>query len=133
MQRSVVLLLLMSITAVADARGRRRSYSYSSYTGSHMTYTPSEESTAKLYDGKTRSLQDIAQERAEAMARQQVLSHSIGGCRSWTGLGVTEGIGCSTVSDYRRCVTCITGRRVVADGHARSSNGMVYRVRFFRN
>jgi len=129
----ILIVLLMFCVANVDARGRRLSYSYSSYTGSHMTYTPSEESTAKLYDGKTRSLQDIAQERAEAMARQQVLSHSIGGCRSWTGLGVTEGIGCSTVSDYRRCVTCITGRRVVADGHARSANGMVYRVRFFRN
>jgi len=98
-----------------------------------MDYTPSAESTAKQYHNGTKSLQDIAMERAAAMASQQYMSHSIGGCASWQGLGVSEGIGCSTVADCKRCSTCITGRRVVADGFARSINGKVYRVRFFRD
>jgi hypothetical protein len=126
----VALMFVLTVSIEVDARGRRRGGSSSSTTGSHMDYHPSEESTAKKYND--RSLQDIAMERAAAMARQQNLSHNVGGCTSWQGLGVSEGIGSSTVSDHRRCSTCITGSRVVADGFARSINGMIYRVRFFR-
>jgi hypothetical protein len=77
-------------------------------------------------------LQVIAQQRADAMARQGILSHSIGGCPTWSGRGVGEGIGCSSANDPKSVATCIVGSTVVADAHCRSSNGLIYRVRFFK-
>lgn len=121
--KMLVIGLLFLIPLEAQAIGRRRSRSYTSASvsvGSNLAHAISH------------PLQTVAQQRADAMARQGILSHSIGGCPSWTGLGVTEGIGCSTASDPKSVATCITGSVVVADAHARGSNGMIYRVRFFR-
>lgn len=104
-----------------------------SATGSHMDYIPSEESTAKIYNGM--SLEDVAQLRANAMAAVEIMTHDIHSyaeCPSWEGLGVGEGIGRSTCENPKDCSTCIVGSRVVADAHARGRSGMVYRVRFFR-
>ena len=141
MKRAILTVCLLAIVLcccdTSEARRWRRRGRSSVPTGSHMTYTPTEESTAKKYHNGTMSLQDIAMARAKAMADTNNMSHSIHhyvkGCPSFHGLGVSEGIGVSTVKDYKRCSTCITGRRVVADGYAFSKSGRVYRCRFFRN
>ena len=65
----LVVLMLVAVSSEVDARGRRRGgNASSSSTGSHMDYAPSKESTDKKYHGNTKSLQDIAMERAAAMA-----------------------------------------------------------------
>ncbi len=123
------------VASDAYAFGRRRSYSYAN-TGAHMEYVESPESTDKLYYNKTKSLQDLAQERANAMARLNTMSHEIHqfgeGIPDWRGVGVTEGIGYSYATDPKAVSTCICGSRVVADAHCRSASGAIYRVRFFR-
>lgn len=81
------------------------------------------------------NLQTVAQARANAMASRCHLTHKIHelfNCPSWSGLGVGEGIGCSSNTDPKSCATCIVGSVVVADAHAFGRNGQVYRVRFFR-
>ncbi|NQU25669.1 MAG: hypothetical protein HQ567_30650 [Candidatus Nealsonbacteria bacterium] len=76
--------------------------------------------------------QQIAQQRANAMARLHNLSHSIQNCRGSDCPGfpssVFEGIGMSTGGTPG---TCNNGGRVLADAMAVSSSGTVYRVRFF--
>lgn len=117
------------------ARGRRRGYS-SSNTGAHMEYVETAESTDKLYYNNTKSLQELAQDRANAMARLNVMSHEIhqydNSVPDWRGVGVLEGIGYSSAQDPKAVSTCICGSRVVADAHCRSISGLIYRVRFFR-
>ena len=138
MKRLLILVLTLAaivLSTSSDAGARRRGRS--SATGSHMTYTPTAFSTEKrLYNGKY-SLQDIAMIRAKWMAHYGVLSHSIEtyhkDCPPWSGHGATgEGIGMSMNPDYKTCSTCIAGSVVVADGWAKSKNGMIYRVRLFR-
>jgi len=79
--------------------------------------------------------QAVAQERANAMARRGILSHTIHdicGCVGWSGHGARgEGIGCG-YGDPKSIATCIVGSTVVADAHAVSGSGQVYRVRLFR-
>lgn len=133
----VALLAIGCLVEDASAFGRRRSrgsvsYSYS-YTGAHMEYSATEAEASQRFNGMT--LQEVAQARADAMAASGVLSHEIhltADVPSWAGMGVGEGIGCASVSDPKSCSTCIVGSRVVADAHARSRSGMVFRVRFFR-
>ena len=128
----VVLVCLLASTAEARLFGRRGG---GSSVSAGMEYVPSEESTAKLYYDGTASLQEIAQERADAMAARGLMSHSIHtvvAVKSWTGVGVAEGIGCGYATEPKHVATCICGRRVVADAFARAANGMIYRVRFFR-
>ena len=113
----------------AHARGRRaarRGYS----TGSVQLYPESD-----LQYAVEDSLQAVAQARAEAMASLELMTHDIhsyAAVPSWAGRGVGEGVGTANVADPRACATCIVGRYVVADAHARGRSGMVYRVRFFR-
>ena len=76
--------------------------------------------------------QQIAQWRANAMARLHNLSHSIhnyrgAGCPAFPS-SVFEGIGMSSGGTPG---TCNNGGRVLADAMAVSSSGTVYRVRFF--
>lgn len=123
-------------TAEARGRffGRRGGSSANSSVGAHMDYVETEESTAKIYDGK--SLQEVAQERANAMAALGNMTHSIhlyAPVTSYAAVGVSEGIGTASVADPKACATCITGSRVVADAWCRAVSGVVYRVRFFRN
>lgn len=136
--RSLLLSALLVCLCCEESQARifgRRGGGGTSVSSS-MEYVETEESTAKLYDDETLSLQEIAQARANAMAERRTLSHSIHtftSVRTWTGLGVNEGIGWSFASDPRHVATCICGRRVVADAHCRAANGAIYRVRFFRN
>ena len=76
--------------------------------------------------------QQIAQSRANALARLQKLSHGIhnyrgAGCPAFPS-NVFEGIGMSTGGTPG---TCNNGGRVLADAMAVASSGTVYRVRFF--
>jgi hypothetical protein len=76
--------------------------------------------------------QQIAQWRANAMAKLHNLSHSIhkysgAGCPAFPS-SVFEGIGMSSGGTPG---TCNNGGRVLADAMAVSSSGTVYRVRFF--
>jgi len=129
----VVLLVSLASSSVADAGWFRRGGGSSGSTA--MVYVPSPESIEKLYFGNTASLQDIAQERADAMARLGRMTHSIHTItkvRSYSAVRCGEGIGCGTAKDPKQVGTCIVGRRVVADAFARAANGVVFRVRFFR-
>lgn len=131
---AVILVSLATTDAHARIFGRRGGGGGN--TGAHMEYVETAESTEKLYYEKTMSLQDIAQERANAMAERQTLDHNIHTyvkVKSWTGVGVSEGIGYSAASDPKHVATCICGNRVVADAFCRAANGVIYRVRFFRN
>jgi hypothetical protein len=129
----VLLLLIFANPSVSDARifGRRRSYSYS---GVYGEYKSTKFSTEKRYDfdGKKFSLQDIAQLRAEAMAKHQVLTHGIHSFAKVPAAPIAEGIGVSGASDYKNVGTCICGSTVVADGWCKSKSGSIYRVRFWR-
>ncbi len=129
-----VMTLFLAITPDVEARlfGRRRGGATGA--GYNLTYAISTEKT--LY-GNTMSLQDVAMMRAKWMAHRGYLSHNIhyniAKCPKWNHPGASgEGIGCSTTANYKDCSTCIVGGVVVADGHARSKSGMVYRVRLFR-
>ena len=80
------------------------------------------------------TFQQIAQHRANAMARLDSLSHGI---HNYRGVdcpafpsSVFEGIGMSSGGTPG---TCNNGGRVLADARAVSSSGRVYRVRFFTN
>ncbi len=132
----IAVLAIATLSENASAFGRRRSRGSSASwysTGTHGEYSATAEEAAATYNGLT--LQQIAQLRADAMAESGTLSHEIhlqAAVPSWAGVGVGEGIGCATVDDPRQCATCIVGSRVVADAHARSRSGMVFRVRFFR-
>jgi hypothetical protein len=132
----MVLCAVVLLASTAEARlFGRRGGGYSTSVSAGMEYVATEESTAKLYYDGTASLQEIAQERADAMAARGLMSHGIhtvAAVKSWTGVGVAEGIGCGYADDHRHVATCICGRRVVADAFARAANGMIYRVRFFR-
>ena len=132
---AVACVCLLDVS-VAEARGRifgRRGGSSMSYSvGAHMEYVETEESTAKLYAGK--SLQEVAQERADAMAALELLTHDIhrhAPVMSYASVGAAEGIGMASVADPKACATCIVGSRVVADAWRRAVSGTVYRV--FRN
>lgn len=134
---AVACVCLLDV-GTAEARGRlfgRRGGSSTGYpVGAHMEYVETEESTAKLYDGK--SLQEVAQERADAMAARELLTHNIhhyAPVMSYAAVGAAEGIGMASVDDPQACATCIVGSRVVADAWRRAVSGTVYRVRFFRN
>jgi hypothetical protein len=129
------LLLFFIGTSISDAQifRRRRSYSYS-YSGSYGEYKPTKYSTEKRYkfDGKKLSLQDIAQLRAEAMAKHRVLTHGIHSIAKVPAAPIAEGIGVSGASNYKNVSTCIVGSIVVADGWCKSKSGSIYRVRFWR-
>lgn len=131
----VFLLLFFVGTSISDAQifRRRRSQSYS-YSGVYGEYKPTKYSTEKRYefDGKKLSLQDIAQLRAEAMAKHQVLTHGIHSIAKVPAAPIPEGIGVSGASDYKNVSTCICGSTVVADGWRKSKSGYIYRVRFWR-
>jgi len=129
----VALFVAQLASSYADAGPFRRGSGSS--VSAEMTFTPSPESIDKLYFGGTASLQDIAQERADAMAKTGQMTHSIHHIvkvRSYSAVSCAEGIGCGRASDHRRVATCIVGRRVVADAFAKAANGMIFRVRFFR-
>jgi len=131
----VVFLLLVFVgTSISDAQiFRRHSRSYS-YSGVYGEYNPTKFSTEKRYafDGKKLSLQDIAQLRAEAMAKHRVLTHGIHSLAKVPAAPIAEGIGVSGASDYKNVSTCICGSTVVADGWCKSESGFIYRVRFWR-
>ena len=129
----VALFVSMLASSYADAGLFRRGSGSS--VSAEMTFTPTPESIDKLYFGNTASLQDIAQERADAMARLGRMTHSIHTItkvRSYSAVRCGEGIGCGTAKDPKQVGTCVVGRRVVADAFARAANGVVFRVRFFR-
>ncbi len=118
-----VLAVALADNAEAKVFRRARSTSVSVSTGSGLKVA---------IDA---NLQVVAQARANAMASRCHLTHKIHelfNCPSWSGLGVGEGIGCSSHADPKSCATCIVGSVVVADAHAFGRNGQVYRVRFFR-
>ena len=133
MVATIGALLVATLAQCAEARVFRRGGGSNVSAG--MVYTPTAESTDKLYVDGTMSLEDIAQERATAMARLGRMDHAIhryADVRSYSSVGCAEGIGCGGGSDPRRVATCICGARVVADAFARSASGTIYRVRFFR-
>ena len=136
-QTTAILLLTLFVYAVyadtADARllGRRRG---GSATGNHGEYSPTEYSTEKRYafNGVQLSLQDIAQMRADAMAKRQTLTHGIHAVANVPAAPVAEGIGVSVAKNYKTVSTCICGSTVVADAWCKGRNGSTYRVRFWR-
>lgn len=94
----------------------------------------SEEEGEENDDNEVVTYQQIAQWRANAMARSHTLSHGIhnyrgAGCPAYPA-SVFEGIGRSAGGTPG---TCNNGGSVLADAMAVSSSGMVYRVRFFSN
>jgi len=126
----VLLVLFFATDAFAWRRGRRRGYSYSSYSYSSGFATKIDDE--KRYYDNTLSLQDIAMIRAKWMAHYGSMTHGIHGyhknCPPYPS-GVSEGIGCGGP----KCGTCTYGSRTcVADAEWKSKNGMTYRVRFFR-
>ena len=129
----VLLLLLFVGTSISDAQTFRRRRSQS-YSGVYGEYKPTKYSTEKRYefDGKKLSLQDIAQLRAEAMAKHRVLTHGIHSLAEVPAAPIAEGIGVSGASNYKNVSTCIVGSIVVADGWCKSKSGSIYRVRFWR-
>lgn len=131
---ATLLAVTLSIPATADAGLFRRGGG--SIVSAAGEYVATAESTDKIYDGGTLSLQDVAQARADAMARIGRMTHSIhqfASVKSYTAVAVAEGIGMGGGSDHKRVATCICGRRIVADAWAKAKNGTIYRVRFFRN
>lgn len=111
-------------TGEAQARRRGGYSTSSSYGGSYAMPTAIDP-----------WLQTIAQQRAQAMADRGMLTHDIHAyisVPSWTGLGVSEGIGSGSASHPSQVSTCVTGSVVVADGAARSHSGTWFRVRLFR-
>lgn len=137
MKKSIVtiaLLLVVLVADFADARLRGRRRSSASATGAHGEYVETVYSTEKRYtfNDEKLSLQDIAQMRADAMAKHQNMTHGIHQIANVPAAPVPEGIGYSTASDYRRVSTCICGSTVVADAWARCAGGRIYRVRFWR-
>lgn len=124
MRYLLALAILLSLVVPCEAR-RRGGYTSSCPVGA---WAMPEEIDPKL--------QAIAQQRADCMARAGILSHDIHvnfACPSWQGLGVAEGIGCSTASDPKQVATCVCGSIVAADAWARAASGTIYRVRFFTN
>jgi len=75
------------------------------------------------------SYQGIAQQRADAMARNCLMpsNHAIAGAPSYPP-GVFEGIGMGGPG----CATCVGPGNVIADASAVGSDGRTYRVRFYR-
>ncbi len=130
---TIVLLALFVYADTADARllGRRRG---GSATGSRGEYNPTEYSIEKRYafNGAQLSLQDIAQMRADAMAKRQTLTHGIHAVANVPTAPVPEGIGVSAAENYKTVSTCICGSTVVADAWCKGRNGLTYRVRFWR-
>ena len=134
--QSVIIAALLSLIFVtadfaeAKLRGRRRG----SAAGSYGEYAATEYSTEKryTYNGAQLSLQNIAQLRADAMAKHQTLTHGIHQIAKVPAAPVPEGIGYSTTTNYKRVSTCICGSTVVADAWARCAAGRIYRVRFWK-
>lgn len=134
--QSVIIAALLSLIFVtadfaeAKLRGRRRG----SAAGSHGEYAVTEYSTEKRYsyNGAQLSLQDIAQLRADAMAKHRTLTHGIHAVAEVPKAPMPEGIGYSTTTNYKSVSTCICGSTVVADAWCKSSNGYIYRVRFWK-
>jgi hypothetical protein len=135
MKLQSVVIALSLIFATADfAEARLRGSRRSSPTGSHGEYVATEYSTEKRYDynGEALSLQGIAQLRADAMAKHHTLTHGIHGIAPVPKAPLPEGIGYSTKTNYKSVSTCICGSTVVADAWCKSSNGYIYRVRFWK-
>ena len=93
---------LLVVVFVSDSDARIFGRRNSTATGSHGVYNPTNFSTEKRYSHGSQKL------------------------------SLQEGIGVSTTEDYRRVSTCICGSTVVADAWCKSSNGLTYRVRFWR-
>jgi hypothetical protein len=130
MKKLVLAIILVSLFVV-DAyawRGRRRGYTYYSYSSSFKTEIDNE----KRYYDNTLSLQDIADLRAQWMAHYGVMTHGIHGYHKNCPpkpAGVLEGIG----RGGEKCGTCTYGSRTcVADAERKSKSGSTFRVRFFR-
>lgn len=70
--------------------------------------------------------QAIAQARADAMARQQTLSHAIGGAPGIPNVSEGIGMGPSSLPE-----TCFFTGPLLADASSQDANGYTYRVRFF--
>jgi len=113
----VVAVLFLSATQEASAWRRRRRVAPAAVAATVVINT---------------SWQKIAQMRANAMARRGNLTHNIhriADCPSYPD-GLAEGIG---YGSSPQCATCtFRGRTVVADAHAKSANGLFYRVRFWK-
>lgn len=129
---AVLCLLMFPGNASAFGRWRNRGTSASAA----MEFVETAESTEKLYVNGTLSLQELAQQRADAMAKHERMTHgihAIANVHSYAVAGVAEGIGCGNAKDPKQVATCICGSRVVADAFCRAASGVIYRVRFFRN
>lgn len=127
MRGLICLLVLCMFVGAAEARGRRGGRGYST--------APSQPQVSKVLIDPV--AQAIAQQRADALAAAQTLTHDIHNLRpgtpNWTAAGVRgEGIGMSSNPDPQQCPTCVVTNYVCADAHARSRSGAVYRVRLFR-
>jgi hypothetical protein len=139
----VVAALFLTATVVNDADAWRRNRSYSSSSvSSGYTYTPTPYSTDKVWevtiDGEKQlwSLQQIAQCRADAMASERNMTHSIHNyVKNVPPCPIAEVIGYATgVTDYKKVATCVCGNTVFADAYAISEDGKaIYRVRFWVN
>jgi len=142
MKRCLQLMLVVGLMAVcvqnADAFGGRRRGGSSGGGSAGYEYVPTEESTAKVWTwlGKKVSLQDMAQMRADAMAKTGNLDHGIAGQVKGVPsipAGFGEGIGmASSANDPKQVSTCVAGSRVMADASCRSKLGAIFRVRFWR-
>jgi len=122
------LLLCMVVASVSQAGPFRRR----ARRTAPVVTQPVRATVAASANTFRRSLQVVAQARADAMARQGNLTHGIhhyADCPSYPS-DVAEGIG---YGGSPQCATCtFRGRSVVADAAAQSSNGMWYRVRFWQ-
>ena len=130
---AIALFTILTNVDTAESRiiGRRRN---NTSTGSYGEYKETKFSTEKRYDfnGEKLSLQDIAQLRAEAMAKHQNMTHGIHSIAKVPAAPVPEGIGVSSTGNYKNVSTCICGSTVIADGWCKGKNGFIYRVRCWR-
>lgn len=122
--RGLIVLLLVLVAGVAEARPRR-TYSTPTYSSTSAPVYQEQKmmnTGGDLYSG---SDQDRCQAEANYMASRGITGH-VGSC-----IGSFEGVG---YGGSPNCNTCTPGRgmNLTGDASAQGRNGMWYRVRSWR-
>lgn len=122
MRKFLVVLSVLALSNVCEARGRR--YYHSNYNSNNYNYScNSSSSISSVSTGQ--SDQDRCQAEADYMAANNISGHV------WGCIGNFEGVG---VGNSPNCNTCTPGSSMslTGDACAQGRNGMWYRVRSWR-